>query len=282
MHDTRIGRFFAIDPLASKYPHNSPYAFSENRVLDGIELEGLEVFLIGGQARVSAFITGSVASGIIFDLEGNVGLYTTVSLGGGVAGGYSAGWMSGIMPWADDIYELEGWGGAVVFGGHFMGGIEVNFDMALDFNGPNSSGGLSASGGVGYDVVAAGEGTYTWIWGTTWQNIGKAISTLFEQVSWNNGNDMTNFILVMKQAKEKIESQIIDRQNNYDNADKKAKSLYQKWKTGEGGVEWEDVEKQQKIRKQNGKEIKQLRKLKNEVDKTIQELEKKIDKATEN
>ena len=42
MHDTRIGRFFAVDPLAPKYPHNSPYAFSENRVLDGIELEGLE------------------------------------------------------------------------------------------------------------------------------------------------------------------------------------------------------------------------------------------------
>ena len=30
MHDPRIGRFFAIDPLASKYPHNSVYAFSEN------------------------------------------------------------------------------------------------------------------------------------------------------------------------------------------------------------------------------------------------------------
>jgi RHS repeat-associated protein len=42
MHDPRIGRFFALDPLAPKYPHNSPYAFSENRVIDGIELEGLE------------------------------------------------------------------------------------------------------------------------------------------------------------------------------------------------------------------------------------------------
>jgi len=42
MHDARIGRFFAIDPLAGEYPHNSPYAFSENRVIDGVELEGLE------------------------------------------------------------------------------------------------------------------------------------------------------------------------------------------------------------------------------------------------
>ena len=42
MHDPRVGRFFAIDPLAAKYPHNSVYAFSENRVIDGVELEGLE------------------------------------------------------------------------------------------------------------------------------------------------------------------------------------------------------------------------------------------------
>lgn len=42
MHDPRVGRFFSVDPLASEYPHNSPYAFSENRVIDGVELEGLE------------------------------------------------------------------------------------------------------------------------------------------------------------------------------------------------------------------------------------------------
>jgi RHS repeat-associated protein len=42
MHDPRLGRFFAVDPLAAKYAHNSPYAFSENRVIDGVELEGLE------------------------------------------------------------------------------------------------------------------------------------------------------------------------------------------------------------------------------------------------
>ena len=42
MHDPRIGRFFAVDPLASKYPYYSVYAFSGNRVIDAIELEGLE------------------------------------------------------------------------------------------------------------------------------------------------------------------------------------------------------------------------------------------------
>lgn len=42
MYDPRIGRFFAVDPLAAKYPHNSPYAFSENQVIHAVELEGLE------------------------------------------------------------------------------------------------------------------------------------------------------------------------------------------------------------------------------------------------
>jgi RHS repeat-associated protein len=43
MHDPRVGRFFAIDPLFKDFAWNTPYAFSENRVIDGFELEGLEV-----------------------------------------------------------------------------------------------------------------------------------------------------------------------------------------------------------------------------------------------
>jgi len=42
MHDPRIGRFFAVDPLAAKYPQWSPYQFSGNQVIATIELEGLE------------------------------------------------------------------------------------------------------------------------------------------------------------------------------------------------------------------------------------------------
>jgi hypothetical protein len=42
MHDARVVRFISLDPLAPQYPHNSPFAFSENRVIDGMELEGKE------------------------------------------------------------------------------------------------------------------------------------------------------------------------------------------------------------------------------------------------
>jgi RHS repeat-associated protein len=42
MHDPRVGRFFAVDPLTAKYPHYTPYSFSGNKVIQFIELEGLE------------------------------------------------------------------------------------------------------------------------------------------------------------------------------------------------------------------------------------------------
>jgi RHS repeat-associated protein len=44
VHDPRLGRFLSVDPLSRDYPWNSPYAFSENRVIDAVELEGLEKY----------------------------------------------------------------------------------------------------------------------------------------------------------------------------------------------------------------------------------------------
>jgi RHS repeat-associated protein len=43
-HDPQIGRFIEIDPLADKYVYNSTYAYAENRVINGFDLEGLEFF----------------------------------------------------------------------------------------------------------------------------------------------------------------------------------------------------------------------------------------------
>jgi len=46
-----VGRFFNADPLSDKYSYQSHYNFSENRVVDGFELEGLE-FVDNKQAGV--------------------------------------------------------------------------------------------------------------------------------------------------------------------------------------------------------------------------------------
>jgi RHS repeat-associated protein len=42
MHDPRLGRFFAEDPLAPKYPWYTPYQVAGNSVIMSSELEGLE------------------------------------------------------------------------------------------------------------------------------------------------------------------------------------------------------------------------------------------------
>lgn len=57
MHDPRIGRFFACDPLESEYSYNSPYAFSENVVINAVELEGLEkVYVYAWSTKKEAWI----------------------------------------------------------------------------------------------------------------------------------------------------------------------------------------------------------------------------------
>jgi RHS repeat-associated protein len=43
-HIPELGRFFNVDPLAESFYYNSPYAFSENKVTNHIELEGLEAY----------------------------------------------------------------------------------------------------------------------------------------------------------------------------------------------------------------------------------------------
>ncbi|WP_412850843.1 DUF6443 domain-containing protein [Chryseobacterium sp. PMSZPI] len=43
-----VGRFFNIDPLSEKYAYQSHYNFSENRVIDARELEGLEAIPVNG------------------------------------------------------------------------------------------------------------------------------------------------------------------------------------------------------------------------------------------
>jgi len=70
MHDPRVGRFFAVDPLFKEYPWNSPYAFSENRLIDGAELEGLEVYSVGKEWSVAGVFSYSSGSGRVYSPQG--------------------------------------------------------------------------------------------------------------------------------------------------------------------------------------------------------------------
>lgn len=42
MHDPRVGRFFAVDPMTHSYPWYTPYQFSGNKPIQFVEKEGLE------------------------------------------------------------------------------------------------------------------------------------------------------------------------------------------------------------------------------------------------
>ncbi len=42
IYDPRLGKFLSIDPIGNNFPWNSPYTFAENRVIDGIDLDGKE------------------------------------------------------------------------------------------------------------------------------------------------------------------------------------------------------------------------------------------------
>lgn len=61
-HQPDIGRFFNIDPLADDYVHNSPYAFSENKVVSHVELEGLESVNVNSRSYRAARYGGNSAS----------------------------------------------------------------------------------------------------------------------------------------------------------------------------------------------------------------------------
>ncbi|WP_241676947.1 polymorphic toxin type 8 domain-containing protein [Chryseobacterium sediminis] len=67
-YDAGMARFFNVDPLSEKYDYQSHYNFSENRVVDARELEGLEakkvneVSLPGDPVEFAEFIGGGINS----------------------------------------------------------------------------------------------------------------------------------------------------------------------------------------------------------------------------
>ncbi len=44
VYDPRLGRFLSIDPISKEYPELTPYQFASNRPIEGIDLDGLEIY----------------------------------------------------------------------------------------------------------------------------------------------------------------------------------------------------------------------------------------------
>jgi RHS repeat-associated protein len=58
IYDPRIGRFLSVDPIEKDFPYLTPYQFASNRPIDGIDLDGLEIFLTSSTVLETAVETG--------------------------------------------------------------------------------------------------------------------------------------------------------------------------------------------------------------------------------
>ena len=156
MHDPRIGRFFAIDPLTAKYPHYTPYSFSGNRVIDAVELEGMEpveaIYLYGfefdkpkltkaSQWYVKVYISGlrGVGNSVSITDEKSYNKAAKYNTENGIASAYTSigdrndyyAWVAEQLKpinsvWFDAAKIVTAWNG--------VGAAEfpVNFDMVTD------------------------------------------------------------------------------------------------------------------------------------------------------
>jgi RHS repeat-associated protein len=83
IYDKRLARFKSVDPLASKFPWNSPYSFAEGNPIENIDLDGAEKYNYRlsmsnqGEIKMELQSTEDIVEKVI------VG-YRTISYGSGV------------------------------------------------------------------------------------------------------------------------------------------------------------------------------------------------------
>lgn len=114
-------RCTAVDPLAAKFPHNSPYAFSENRVIDAIELEGLEKVLLFGGAD---FYSDGEKSSTLLGIESSIKAFSKANGINADVHSYSTG-LGGTEFITAFNYVKENYvqGETVVIYGYSLGGV---------------------------------------------------------------------------------------------------------------------------------------------------------------
>ena len=148
-----VGRFFSIDPLSEKYAYQSHYNFSENRLTDSRELEGLEaVTLKDGSMSINGYSLGK--DEFTKSTDGTTDIKEVVMIGqkkeessNESASFEGAARMAvGMMPYAGgilDMYEGARDGNWVQFG---IGAGSLALDVALPGSGSLIKGGVKAIG----------------------------------------------------------------------------------------------------------------------------------------
>ncbi|MEQ8928066.1 MAG: hypothetical protein RLO81_19770 [Fulvivirga sp.] len=139
-HDPSIGRFFNVDPLAEDYYYNSPYAFSENKVVAHVELEGLEAESIKVDPETGSVERGRNSSRIFFGAVGKVATSKETKGAVKVVAGVTAIAASGFAasPW---VIGLGVTSGSYTFGQGMDQMVNGNNSQEL----PSTYGGLMGS-----------------------------------------------------------------------------------------------------------------------------------------
>jgi hypothetical protein len=154
MDDPQIGRFWQIDPLSHKYVHNSTFAFSENKVISHVELEGLEAVTVTASARATYLIATVALNVTVAASKNGVEILATPEIGAAAGVSLSAGVSIGFYPKVTNTKELEGWGMNV--GASFMGN---GADFATTLSSSDGKNIDSKGGGVaGLPKIGGGAG----------------------------------------------------------------------------------------------------------------------------
>jgi len=145
IQDARIGRFLSLDPLKYNFPWNSPYVFSENRVIDGLEFEGLKVVLVGGQVNSSAVVSVTGEIGLMIDKDGAIMIYGSGALGLSSSASVSAQVSVTFFPTMPSIKDALGIGYSlgVAYGEGLVG--STNFVKSGIYYGVNQTFGIGVS-----------------------------------------------------------------------------------------------------------------------------------------
>ncbi|MCR9174335.1 MAG: hypothetical protein NXI10_17690 [bacterium] len=265
MHDPRIGRFFAVDPLAPKYPHNSPYAFSENRVVDAIELEGLECVTLshgGGFGSGGGF---SAHKTLVINLgTGEIKSFNTQSTG--FVGGYYGGLDLNLgMMWSTNIDDYAG--KSIDYG--FQGG--TMFKASGSFNiSENGTVTTEIGGGPGGGIAATGYYSET-------EESRKGAEAIADFVSIDPGYSlsmsMDDLRKKLKEGSQNLRSEIESQRELYRSKDAKIDQMIEQKDAGDSSISWDTIENLQKDRNKVYDKIKELRETKKTLDEYRDKLE---------
>ncbi|GCC53435.1 hypothetical protein SanaruYs_36790 [Chryseotalea sanaruensis] len=126
-HMPDIGRFFNVDPIAEDYYYNSPYAFSENKVVAHREIEGLEAQPINNELqKIENLVMPTVneftqsVNGVVKTIgDGLKSLWNSISPGG-TGGGFTLSSEDGGVKGGSDQGVREGQGDGTLEVGHLV------------------------------------------------------------------------------------------------------------------------------------------------------------------